>query len=112
MNGPVPTGWLPKSSPYFETAAGDTIIAVVSASTTGNCADGDFILNVTSIGPVASTLASVRNAVTQVQCCFGSSKRLKWATTAAASSGVPSWNLTPLRNVSLNHVASSALSMR
>jgi hypothetical protein len=76
---------LPKSAPYFSTAAGETTMPATSASVAGKCADGDFILIEISSGPVASTLSTVATSEAQRQRFFGSMIRRKFFTTAAAS---------------------------
>ena len=77
--------WVPKSAPYFAAAVGETIMPGTSASVAGKCAEGDFILIVTSSGPVASMVSIVDRSEMQRQRFLGSRMRSKFLTTAAAS---------------------------
>ncbi len=53
MNGPLPTGWLRKSLPYFAAAVGLTTPFHTIARLASRAADGSFILNSTVLSSTA-----------------------------------------------------------
>ena len=98
LNGPTQTGFVPKFAPADLSAAGDMIMPDRSASTAVSGTNGDFSAIDTVAGSVTETLATLDSSVLRadpdsVMC------RSRLAFTAAASSGVPSANFTPLRTL-------------
>src|SRR5438093_12277803 len=103
MNAPAPTGCAPKSLPYFATAAGDTGAKLTWLSVSRIGANRVFILKTTVRAPLAVTLVTALESVAaHGECRAGSTIRLNENATACALQGVPSWNFTPLRSVTVS----------
>ncbi len=59
--------------------------------------NGNFVTMRTVSGSTTSTRSIIEKSDSRLWLATGSSTRVKFAFTASASSGVPSWNLTPGR---------------
>ncbi len=95
LNGPVPTGFVPMPCGSALNAAGDTIVPGASARIVGIAAVGTFSVISTVSGSSAFHPWKSLICARQRHRLAGLLVRSKLATTAAASSGVPSWNLMP-----------------
>ena len=97
-NGPTHTGEEPKSSPSLVSWAGDMTIPARSASWPVSGANGAFRVSFTVVGSTTSTpdtaASSLLRAEPSIETCRSSE-----VLTAAASNGVPSLNVTPVRSV-------------
>ena len=108
-NGPVPTGCLKKSSPYFRAAVGLTI----DGEAHGEVREERRVAALERSTTVESSTAAMpcRMSSIDTDCQYGYGPPTPWTacggflsrwrssenTTAAALNGVPSWNFTPWR---------------
>ncbi len=91
-------------------AVGDTIMPARSERMPGSAASGVFSFSVTCIGPVTATDAIEARSALMLD--FGSDLlRSRLNLTASASSGVPSWKVTPARMLSTSVVGSVKLQL-
>src|SRR5581483_3425915 len=106
MNGPLPTGMFPNDDPAFFTAVGLTMPRNAWLAASRNGGYGLVKLTVTEYGLLTTDfLYGPSRPIAKSDCSAGLSMRSRVNFTAAALSGVPSENLTPLRSVKVNEVA-------
>ena len=96
--GPVPTGCDPSAS-GSAAAVGDTIIPGRSARICTSELSGRLRAMRTCVGSTTSTDSIIERSAFTVD-VSSVMARSRFALTAAASNGVPSWNVTPSRSVS------------
>lgn len=104
---PLPTGFVPKSAPYFWSAAGLAmppagweIVAIMAAK-------GCLATSLTVPSSMTSTWSRTGAKYPFRFSVVVESTRSKLALTAWALKGVPSWNFTPGTNLKVNSFASA-----
>ncbi len=97
LNGPVQTGLEPKSLPSASAALGETSMPARSVSSETKGADGVLSTTRAESGSTTSTRSIEATSPRRVLPCM-----VRWRSrlyfSAAASTGVPSWNFTPGRS--------------
>ena len=96
LNGPVPTGLRCKLSLSASKLRG-TMASVAMETNSG--AVGSFNVNVTVVASVATTLSMVSRRLASGEAMSFEVTRWKLATTSAASTGAPLWNVMPGRSL-------------
>jgi hypothetical protein len=99
LYGPAPTGLAPKFAPSLASAVGDTMYEPEEVDNVARrIPSGELKFKTTSklFGVVIDV--TFFNAVWQKQGLPGSLSRFRFAATAAALNGVPSWKVTPARS--------------
>ncbi len=99
LYAPVPT-------PFFESVSDAGSPMVQDCNRSVICSSASGCLKVTSRVFSSTAFHSLTTAIGPKSCwpVFGSAKNLRLAATASAVSGVPLWNLTPSRSVTVTPV--------
>jgi hypothetical protein len=103
--GPVPTGFCMRS-PYCSTAVGLSIAALMWASAARKAPYGAVVVMRSVRSSTTSIVATGASRLARGEPVAGSLMRSKVCLTAAASKGVPSWNVMPARSVKIQVLSS------
>src|SRR5882672_1414065 len=102
LNGPVPTGFRPKSSPNLAAAVGETGERFEDETLFRKLMCGRLKLTLTVDSSITSDLSYGPSCpMADSDFVFGSAIRSNENLTAAALNGVPSWNVTPWRSLNV-----------